>query len=338
MKQIISIQILRGIAAWFVVFHHYIQLLHLEHNSGLAYFFAKKGAFGVNIFFIISGFIMYITLTKKNYLAKDFIVHRILRILPAYWFYTFLTVLFCYYFPQEILNTSYNIKSLFLSLLFLPSLNPSGIGVFPLLTVGWTLNFELFFYLMLTICILFFKKNIFITCSIIMLALPLIKFSTIPLLWRYTHILNNFIIYEFIFGIMIAFLYKKKIFNYNIFYTLIIAIIAMFLLMLGDKKSMYWSLSAALLIISALSIEKNLLSLNFKFLHLLGDTSYSTYLVHILLIGLFKYYFSVKEPFLEFIFLLALSMSIFFLSWLSYIIVEKYPVILYKKLIRKNYK
>ena len=50
MRQVISIQIMRGFAAWLVVFHHYIQIFQREHNSGLAWFFAERGAFGVDIF------------------------------------------------------------------------------------------------------------------------------------------------------------------------------------------------------------------------------------------------------------------------------------------------
>ena len=162
MNPIISVQICRGIAAWLVVFHHIYTQKYADWNNGeypFLWFFSNKGAFGVDLFFIISGFIMYITLSRKNYTAREFIIHRLLRIVPAYWVYTCIILILSKIFIDEFSSTSWNYKSLGLSLMFIPNENPSGLGWYPLLTVGWTLNFEIFFYCCLGACI-FFLINI----------------------------------------------------------------------------------------------------------------------------------------------------------------------------------
>lgn len=92
-------------------------------------FFYIRGAFGVDIFFVLSRFLMYFVAlkTKSNI---QFLIKRVARVFPAYIFFT-----------------SYNLKSLFFSYLMIPAENPSGLGYFPLLTVGWALSLELCFYL-----------------------------------------------------------------------------------------------------------------------------------------------------------------------------------------------
>lgn len=89
-----SLQILRGIAAWMVVYHHVMQFYFSFHaDSAIGHFFAKYGNFGVDIFFVLSGFVMYFSARNKNQSGVEFLVNRAFRVMPVYWFYTAATML-----------------------------------------------------------------------------------------------------------------------------------------------------------------------------------------------------------------------------------------------------
>ena len=69
-----SLQILRGIAAWAVVFHHYTQSFYsFDVENSLAVVFAKYGSIGVHIFFVLSGFVMALSVQKKSPSASQFL-------------------------------------------------------------------------------------------------------------------------------------------------------------------------------------------------------------------------------------------------------------------------
>jgi peptidoglycan/LPS O-acetylase OafA/YrhL len=125
-----SIQVLRGIAALLVV---------TEHIRWM-----NRGAFGVDVFFIISGFMMMLS-TQKN--RTHFWRKRLLRILPPYYLLTLLTYVLLLLFPNMFEQTSHNPVYLVKSLLFIPF--DIGGGVLqPIYRIGWTVNCEMFFYLL----------------------------------------------------------------------------------------------------------------------------------------------------------------------------------------------
>lgn len=144
-----SIQALRAIAAAMVVIYH---LVHAENVygggatflGGLAHF----GFAGVDVFFVISGFIIA-TITAGRFGstagAFDFLGRRALRI-PLYWLCSAAIVLTMIVRPGS-LDASIAEKSILHSLLLLPQ--EGG----PMLIVGWTLTYELFFYTMTAIAL-----------------------------------------------------------------------------------------------------------------------------------------------------------------------------------------
>src|SRR5262245_20527151 len=87
MSRIVSIQYLRAAAALMVVFFHAEGMAAEYFNIGCLPSF---GAVGVDIFFIISGFIMWVTTAPERTTASSFIVNRIVRIVPLYWLVTLL--------------------------------------------------------------------------------------------------------------------------------------------------------------------------------------------------------------------------------------------------------
>jgi exopolysaccharide production protein ExoZ len=150
-----SLQIVRAIAAWTILYLHFMQdYFSFQSETVIGTFVGKYGSLGVDTFFVLSGFVMYLCAGRPHQTASTFAINRIFRIVPAYWFYTLALPVFIYCFPKEFAYTDYNLTTLLGSLFFIPTENPSGIGVFPLYTLGWTLNFEMFFYAVLAICLL----------------------------------------------------------------------------------------------------------------------------------------------------------------------------------------
>ena len=123
-----SIQALRGLAALFVVFQH-IRFLNF-------------GAFGVDIFFCISGFMIMFTTEKST---KYFFRKRLIRILPLYYLMTLVTYLSLLLFPSMFQQTRHNLSHLVKSLLFIPFDIGGGI-IQPLVRIGWTINCAVIFH------------------------------------------------------------------------------------------------------------------------------------------------------------------------------------------------
>ena len=66
-SHLVSLQLLRAVAAWLVVFHHYMQIVHgFESDSPVGQFFAMRGDFGVDLFFVLSGVVTVLTLDTQT--------------------------------------------------------------------------------------------------------------------------------------------------------------------------------------------------------------------------------------------------------------------------------
>ena len=125
----LSIQYLRALSAIAVIFFH-----------TYGYF----GSQGVAIFFVISGFIMFYIIDKKHTNYKDFLVARIIRVVPLYWVLTTVTLLLGYGYDPTI-------KRIILSYSFL------ALGA--VLPVGWTLTYEFVFYMTCAVVMFFMYKK-----------------------------------------------------------------------------------------------------------------------------------------------------------------------------------
>ncbi len=138
MPQLRSIQYLRALAALLVVFFHATPV-----RIGLV------GEAGVDIFFVISGFVMWIATADRDVSPVAFFRQRIIRVVPLYWFFTLLLAGAAFLAPQAFPRLAMSGERVVLSLLFVPH-RDAGTGlVTPLLVQGWTLNYEMFFYLLM---------------------------------------------------------------------------------------------------------------------------------------------------------------------------------------------
>ncbi|MGD8172504.1 acyltransferase family protein [Vibrio sp. TRT 21S02] len=323
MNRIYSIEILRGIAAWLVVMHHYNQVFFRWDMSSsilgdaFGYFTTHYAKLGVDVFFVISGFI--ITLTSLNTSsAVTFLLKRYIRIVPAYWFFTLALIPMCYILSPENVYTDWTFSSLIKSLLFIPHENPSRyLGVFPFLSVGWTLNFEMFFYLLFAIFIAKLGRY----ASLVIIPLLIVLPSIWPLDWPFSIIASSPYLYEFALGVMLCLVYLCRLEEPNKLWVILILLVTVFFFALGGAQD-YKFISVPLLVYWCLSINNDFSNTGKKIATYLGSRSYSVYLSHPLVLYMLNEYGQglLKEN--EFLFLIIYILSILVLSEFSVRIVE----------------
>jgi exopolysaccharide production protein ExoZ len=117
----------------------------------------RSGAWGVDIFFVISGFVMvcsYARLFGRPDGWKVFVARRVERIVPMYWLATTVKIIIMLSTAGLVLHSQLSLSKTVYSYLFLPAYT-MGDKIMPVLGVGWTLNFEMFFYFLFALALLF---------------------------------------------------------------------------------------------------------------------------------------------------------------------------------------
>lgn len=137
-RQLLEIQYLRALAALAVVAYHAGQRPGLPFGIGAA---------GVDVFFVISGFIMWIVTAQRPTTPLLFLRNRLVRIVPLYWCATLGLVVLAAAVPALMPNLRPDAERVLMSLFFVPHRDPLG-DIHPVLVPGWTLNYEMFFYLL----------------------------------------------------------------------------------------------------------------------------------------------------------------------------------------------
>lgn len=137
---------MRAVAALAVVAFHASTCLAPYDNPTLEALF-RGGAFGVDLFFAISGFIMVTIALERPTAPGEFLIRRLIRVGPLYWIATVAVVLAA---AQALIPPITVTPGLLAkSLLFIPYFSPDHPGsIYPLLVPGWTLAYEMFFYLL----------------------------------------------------------------------------------------------------------------------------------------------------------------------------------------------
>lgn len=278
-----SIQALRGLAALFVVFQH-VRFLNF-------------GAFGVDIFFCISGFMIMFT-TEKN--TKYFFRKRLIRILPLYYLMTLGTYLLLLLFPSMFQQTRHDFSYLVKSLLFIP-FDIGGGAIQPLVRIGWTINCEMLFYLLFFISFHISMRYRGLICGAFLAVLvgtvqvfaPMISSWQSPLSPVLTFY-GDPVMLEFLFGILAYYLlwalYRRHVIHpvsktvslvSAVCIPVIFCLLAFFtprINVIGFRRLPQWGLPALLLLVLAFLAGLQLTMP--RFLVLLGNISYSLYLVH----------------------------------------------------------
>lgn len=281
-----SIQYLRGIAALMVViFHASRETRQMFGEEMFAW-----GEFGVDIFFVISGFVMVFSISRSDSGISPviFIVNRLLRIAPMYWMLTILMGAAVLVRPDLFRIAEFSTVHFLKSVFFLPHFHPRiENAVMPLLVPGWTLNYEMYFYLVLGCCIAVTKKRTTALTTISILTGFLIG-TALESRGAFYVFLGNPIAFEFIFGMLLGEAYLRGyLLPHQVARPLAIASFAAIVLTsdlnfrIGTAGA-----AAALLVYSLLSVQTSIGGALRDVLRFIGDSSYSLYLTHIFTIGL----------------------------------------------------
>jgi peptidoglycan/LPS O-acetylase OafA/YrhL len=199
------IQMLRGVAASLVVFAHFADIP--AHSWVKSNGLSQLGTSGVDLFFVISGFIMVYTTGGRagGREALQFLLKRGRRIYPLYWFWT--TVLLVLWLAGVALSSHlFPAAYIFCSYALFPS-HLSGVAdpFRPLLIQGWTLSFEMLFYLVFAASILIGLKRLsrlaFLAASFTLLYLA---GKPLPPNNGLKYLVSNSIVVEFLFGVLVA--------------------------------------------------------------------------------------------------------------------------------------
>jgi exopolysaccharide production protein ExoZ len=273
-KSLYSLQILRAVAATSVVYYH------IEENP-------RFGSFGVDIFFVISGFVMAMIIANGQS-ARTFCISRIARILPLYWILTTCVLLLAALKPELLNSTTANIANYLKSIFFIPYFKENG-ALHPMLAVGWTLNYEMFFYLCVWIAIIISRKLLFpLTLMLLTLAYVMLGKQTENSVL--TAFFGSTLLFEFSLGMLAYHIHQRfqslKIpaFLFVIATCLSYALMAYFEI-IGTQMDRFWAygLPSFVLVLSMIFLENSVFSKEGMINNVLtsmGDASYATYLSH----------------------------------------------------------
>ncbi len=313
-KSLEALQVLRGLTAMFVVIHHSARafVVYRPPNSNLplpslsgASLIQVFGGIGVDIFFVISGFVMI--LVSANYTgsarrALDFMARRIIRIYPMYLFFTLVTIAFLVYYFVIIHADSHfdlSIYRMISSLFFIPTFDEGG-SVSPILNIGWTLFYEMFFYACFSIVIWRFPRHVMTSLTGLLLALVAIG-NLVPMDGAVWQFIRNPISLEFVFGCFLGWLYNAR---RNWFGVHPLWFLGAALLLLAPQRDfpdlswrmIFWGIPAMLIVMAALATDVRGKTRWGSAWLTLGDASYVIYLVHMLVIYNFVNRLVLKIP------------------------------------------
>lgn len=289
-----SLQALRFIAAAMVLIGHLHDTLRRGRTEGLEPFWDPTGLpwhAGVDIFFVVSGFVMYF-MTSRSFgrpgVPVQFLKRRVIRVVPLYWIFTLAAVIATLVLPGKVSNNVVTPSHVVASLLFIPWLSPSGGGAIPPLSVGWTLNFEFLFYAVFAAALAFPRRIGLAFITLVFLLLTTFKGYAPESLAVQVNIWGMKIVFEFLYGILIAYLFLSGV-RLPIAVRVVCVVVALVLLSAGNQAGLnefrdrwlYWGVPSAM-IVAAFVLGPDLPDRWWSRLLVLGgDASYALYLSHL---------------------------------------------------------
>ncbi|WP_345952713.1 acyltransferase [Mucilaginibacter sp. PAMB04168] len=197
-----SVQVMRAFAAVSVLFFHGTHIIDNKLNFLFLNNFFDAGYSGVDVFFVISGFIILHTCMGKDFNAFTFLKKRFVRIYPVYWVVTLAVIIAYQIAPEGVQPYKEDWRIILGSL----ALVPQKIYI---IGIAWTLTFELLFYVVFAVAYSIGKKFLFAVLFVwaaVILALYAadVKPASVAL-----NMLVNPIIIEFFFGCLIAYFYNR---------------------------------------------------------------------------------------------------------------------------------
>jgi peptidoglycan/LPS O-acetylase OafA/YrhL len=293
-----NIQLLRAVAVYMVLFVHLKQLLPETSLTSLLH---DKGYSGVDLFFVISGFIMVYTTSRSRVSAGEFLFHRARRILPLYYLVTLFVFAIAITFPFVLQHTTTDLHALLKSLAFVPFEKAPG-RIYPLYYLGWTLNYEIFFYLVFALSLSIWYEMRVALCAVILSACVLFG------LWNpapgnvILYFYSQPILLDFLLGMIIALFRDQIVFAMGRIWVLPwlalltgVAGLATASSFLPVSPSLHapptntfltFGVPMGLIVIAAVGFaDVRTRGRPWQFLQEIGNASYSIYLTHFFVVG-----------------------------------------------------
>ena len=283
--QIPLIQVLRGIAALAVILFHARQELAWRHIA-VPLPELTVGAAGVDLFFVVSGFVM-VHASRAMFGSpasiKPFLLRRLARIVPLYWFFTVARLLYIVAANRHSSLLDDWPSHLFYSLSFIPP----GDGRFPIVVQGWTLSYEMAFYLAFALCLPLREGRALLVLSGVLALVGLL--GGLALIQGRAAAIANPQLFEFLGGVLVARLHGAGIRLAPVPAAGLALAAAASLLatapaleVIGPWRGLVWGLPATAVVAAAtLGRDAGRRAVPALLLRL-GDASYSLYLCHML--------------------------------------------------------
>ena len=293
-SKLLGVQYLRAVAAIMVAYLHLqTQIPSYQPLLGHHGFFdTDRLAAGVDIFFVISGFIMLVT--SRHTSPTTFALRRIVRIVPLYWTMTLLLAAVAILNPQGVRTTVLTGTYLLKSLLFIPYANPGDAGqLAPLLIPGWTLNFEMYFYALFALVLFAPERHrVWLNGSVFAAILCVPRIVPHAADSAFVQFYANMRILEFWVGMLIGSFYLKGYLRLPrlVSWTLLLAGFAGLMVSNAAMSGLrsHWAifglnslLPAGSIVLSVVALEQVGAVRQHALAALLGDASYSIYLTHV---------------------------------------------------------
>lgn len=300
-----NVQAMRAVAALAVVLAHVggttgIEETWLAGDYGWMRPLHFPGNAGVDLFFVISGLIMVVTagrMAAGTHSAGTFLFRRATRIYPAYWVATLPVLALFMIAPQMVNSSAAAPPRIAESLLLLPQ---PGL---PLLMVGWTLTFELYFYLVFAAALLAPpSKRVLVLAawglSIVVLALAIPTTSQ-----PWLALVSAPISLEFLFGAVVGWMILRQRFWRPVTVTVVGGAAAAAAIWLGGESAAsgwYRALLVggllAVFVYGVVGLEAADRLVAPRWLQVLGDASYSIYLWHVLILAALGRFVLIRLP------------------------------------------
>ncbi|MBV8920747.1 acyltransferase family protein [Bradyrhizobium sp.] len=271
-RELYGIQYLRGIASLSVLAYH------LTLRAGGTPFL---GTFRIDLFFVVSGFIMWVITVDRDIAPSTFMLRRVIRLVPSYWLATAATALLILAKPNFTYGHQLDSYRLVASLFFIPTL--AGDDILPVVLQAWTLIYEMMFYLLIAASLRVEQRYRwqFIAATLCGLAVLHVLVPEAHL----ASVTNPNILLEFLAGVLVGVVWKRC--DVPSGWALLFLVIGL----LGFAQSEYFhpdmppmlkfGIPSVFVVAGAVYYEKAKRVPNIRILSLLGEASYSIFLWHV---------------------------------------------------------
>jgi exopolysaccharide production protein ExoZ len=254
----------------------------VEERLGEQYF---SGAAVIDIFFLISGFVMVVTTTRKDMTPVEFFRLRIVRVVPLYWLATIamiaIAMIESVVSGHSFTDMRYSLSEIAKSLLFVPYEAIPGVpgNVWPIVQQGWTLNYEMFFYALFALSLAVPRRvrppGLVMTLGSLVVIGRLYGPFASPLMAVYT----NAVLLELVAGMILAYAWLHNGSRAWSPLSLILIAIALGFYAMGSRHLGLVNMAGAFILFAG-CLHPKICAIQNRPLMELGNASYSIYLIH----------------------------------------------------------